>query len=65
MMNNYFNILFAATILSLGTTDIHGQKTSTISLQDKSVAAGIDFIHYAPRPRWCEIGPCNNQGCLP
>ena len=20
-------------------------------------SSGIDFIHYAPRPRWCEIGP--------
>ena len=51
----YF-LLFTA-MLSLGTTGIQGQTVSTISLQDKSTAAGIDFVHYAPRPRWCEIGP--------
>ena len=28
-----------------------------IYLQDKTDNSGIDFIHYAPRPRWCEIGP--------
>ena len=28
-----------------------------IHLIDKTDYAGIDFIHYAPRPRWCEIGP--------
>ena len=44
-------------MLSLGTTDIQGQTVSTISLQDRSATAGIDFVHYAPRPRWCEIGP--------
>ena len=57
MVNNYFNILFSSAILFLGSTDIQGQTTSKISLQDRSSAAGIDFVHYAPRPRWCEIGP--------
>ena len=28
-----------------------------IYLKDKTHDSGIDFIHYAPRPRWCEIGP--------
>ena len=28
-----------------------------IFLKDRSEDSGIDFIHYAPRPRWCEIGP--------
>ena len=28
-----------------------------IYLKDKTDDSGIDFIHYAPRPRWCEIGP--------
>ena len=28
-----------------------------IYFQDKTDDSGIDFIHYAPRPRWCEIGP--------
>ena len=57
IMLHYFNIFFSVVILSLSTTGIQGQTTSTISLQDRSVAAGIDFVHYAPRPRWCEIGP--------
>ena len=56
-MLNYFYIFFSAAILSLSIPEIHGQTASTISLQDRSVAAGIDFVHYAPRPRWCEIGP--------
>ena len=57
MVNNYFNILFSAAILFFGSTDIQGQTASIISLQDRSSDAGIDFVHYAPRPRWCEIGP--------
>ena len=57
MVNNYFNILFSSAILFLGSIDLQGQTTSKISLQDRSSAAGIDFVHYAPRPRWCEIGP--------
>tara|TARA_B110000014_G_scaffold263768_1_gene261717 strand:- start:253 stop:1995 length:1743 start_codon:yes stop_codon:yes gene_type:complete len=28
-----------------------------IYLIDKTNDSGIDFVHYAPRPRWCEIGP--------
>ena len=28
-----------------------------IYLVDKTNDSGIDFVHYAPRPRWCEIGP--------
>ena len=54
---NYFYIFFSAAILSIGTNYIHGQTVSTISLQDRTIVAGIDFIHFAPRPRWCEIGP--------
>jgi len=57
MVNNYFNILFSSAILFLGSIDLQGQTTSKIFLQDRSSAAGIDFVHYAPRPRWCEIGP--------
>ena len=34
-----------------------GQVLSSILLVDKSDKAGIDFVHFAPRPRWCEIGP--------
>ena len=34
-----------------------GQVLSSILLVDKSDKSGIDFVHFAPRPRWCEIGP--------
>ena len=33
------------------------QPKDKIYLEDKTEFSGIDFIHYAPRPRWCEIGP--------
>ena len=33
------------------------QEKSSIRLKDLASSSGIDFIHYAPRPRWCEIGP--------
>ena len=56
-MLHCFNIFFSVAILSLGTAGIQAQTTSTISLKDRSVTAGINFVHYAPRPRWCEIGP--------
>ena len=56
-MLHYFNIFFSLSILFLSTTGIKAQITSTISLRDRSVAAGINFVHYAPRPRWCEVGP--------
>jgi hypothetical protein len=33
------------------------QHNTSIKLIDLASSSGIDFIHYAPRPRWCEIGP--------
>ena len=54
---HYIYTFFNLAILPLGITNIQAQTASTISLQDRSVSAGIDFVHYAPRPRWCEIGP--------
>mgnify|MGYP001158207326 FL=1 len=57
IMLYYFNFFFSVVILFLGAADIQAQTASTISLKDRSVTAGIDFVHYAPRPRWCEIGP--------
>ena len=32
-------------------------ESSAIRFSDTRAKAGIDFVHYAPRPRWCEIGP--------
>ena len=36
---------------------LSGESRESIYLQDNSQNAGIDFVHFAPRPRWCEIGP--------
>ncbi len=36
---------------------IIAQTKTSIYLKDKTSGSGIDFIHFAPRPRWCEIGP--------
>ena len=33
------------------------QQNTSIKLKDLASSSGIDFIHHAPRPRWCEIGP--------
>lgn len=39
------------------TVCIANNAEEIIFLKDRSKDSGIDFIHYAPRPRWCEIGP--------
>ena len=39
------------------TVCIANNAEEVIYLKDRSKDSGIDFIHYAPRPRWCEIGP--------
>ncbi len=31
--------------------------STTIFFKNILETSGIDFVHYAPRPRWCEIGP--------
>ena len=36
---------------------VKSRPSTFILLNDKTVNSGIDFIHFAPRPRWCEIGP--------
>ena len=38
-------------------SNLAGGMDNQIYLKDKTHDSGIDFIHYAPRPRWCEIGP--------
>ena len=35
---------------------VFGSPSKGIQFEDKSNSSGIDFVHYAPRPRWCEIG---------
>ena len=57
-------LLLAATVLGLSVSAAAaGPQTSDdsdpcrIRFEDARAQAGIDFVHYAPRPRWCEIGP--------
>ena len=62
MLNNKrssrsLNISFILGILLCLFSNSDGQVLSSILLVDKSDKAGIDFVHFAPRPRWCEIGP--------
>ena len=53
-----FNIGFIIlyVLLSLDMCLVNNSEEA-IFLKDKSQTSGIDFVHYAPRPRWCEIGP--------
>lgn len=36
---------------------VKSKPSTFILLNDDTENSGIDFIHFAPRPRWCEIGP--------
>ena len=38
-------------------SDAQEQIRKRIHFTDHLEKAGIDFVHYAPRPRWCEVGP--------
>ena len=55
-INTFINV-FLLRFLFLFSLCIYGQTNGTIYLEDNSLDSGIDFVHYAPRPRWCEIGP--------
>ena len=57
-ITTYFTFKFIVLniLLSLGSF-LHGRSNSNIYLNDKTIESGINFVHYAPRPRWCEIGP--------
>ena len=50
--------LVLATLL-LGTlgADDDAAQPCRIQLEDAREAAGVDFVHYGERHRWCEIGP--------
>lgn len=52
-LNQFYRLI----VLSFLISNSNGQVLSSILLVDKSDKAGIDFVHFAPRPRWCEIGP--------
>tara|TARA_B100000131_G_scaffold19584_2_gene19296 strand:- start:3489 stop:5330 length:1842 start_codon:yes stop_codon:yes gene_type:complete len=50
-------LLFIMKSVLFNIEVINSKGIDGIHLIDKTDYAGIDFIHYAPRPRWCEIGP--------
>ncbi len=54
--NSKYPFLFLL-IITVYISDFVIGMDSQIFLRDKTDESGIDFIHYAPRPRWCEIGP--------
>ncbi|MBC8395364.1 MAG: CRTAC1 family protein [Candidatus Marinimicrobia bacterium] len=62
MKNEKINFIHKySIILSIlfifNSSDLYSQSNSEIFLRDVRDQVGIDFVHYAPRPRWCEIGP--------
>ena len=52
--NRFPFIVIISLFISLS---LYGDSNNGIQFEDQSSLSGIDFIHYAPRPRWCEIGP--------
>ncbi len=57
-INTYLIYALLMFILSAISHNIaFAQDKPSIRLKDMASYSGIDFIHYAPRPRWCEIGP--------
>ncbi len=56
-------------LLCFNSSNLYSQSTSEIFLRNMRDQAGIDFVHYAPRPRWCKIGPsvvgaATNEGLI-
>ena len=57
------SLLLAGITAFLWMIDAEGQNKSlpntstSIYFSNVQQQVGIDFVHYAPRPRWCEIGP--------
>ena len=57
------SLLLAGITAFLWMIDTEGQDnplpniSTSIYFSNVQQQVGIDFVHYAPRPRWCEIGP--------
>ena len=54
---HYVYFLFITISSVINNNIAFAQQNTSIKLKDLASSSGIDFIHYAPRPRWCEIGP--------
>ena len=50
-------VVLAGVALLLVAGNWAMEEESLIRFEDHRARAGIDFVHHAPRPRWCEIGP--------
>ena len=53
----YKGLIISLVLASNFNICLSGESRESIYLQDNSQNSGIDFVHFAPRPRWCEIGP--------
>ena len=50
-------IVLFRTIDGEGQNKLLSNLSTQIRFSNVQQQVGIDFVHYAPRPRWCEIGP--------
>lgn len=50
-------LLHPTFLLSQSSEKSRSGSATPIFFNDVIENSGIDFVHYAPRPRWCEIGP--------
>ena len=57
MTTHYIYLLLIIILNVINHNIVFAQQSTSIKLKDLSSFSGIDFIHHAPRPRWCEIGP--------
>ena len=48
---------FYTSVIILFNWPLSAQEKTKIFFKDVLNESRIDFVHYAPRPRWCEIGP--------
>lgn len=53
LLKRYFYTL----VIILFNWPLSAQEKTKIFFKDVLNESRIDFVHYAPRPRWCEIGP--------
>lgn len=56
-ITHFIYIVFIIIFNVINHSISFAQHNTSIKLIDLASSSGIDFIHYAPRPRWCEIGP--------
>lgn len=50
-------VILAGAAVVVWVRDTARSEGSSMQFVDHQKQAGIDFIHFAERPRWCEVGP--------